>query len=318
LQKFQRLLERNVKTAEGLSCREFVSPGQIIAGRYQVGPLLGTSPRGTVYRATHTRLGFPVALQVLGPEVASSLTWKRFARELKALGALHNQHVVRVHDAGTLPSGARFIITEQLEGDDLATFLRKHGPLPVDKAADYVCRVCSVLGDAHRLGIVHRNVRPDNVFLARTRATEPVVKLLDFGVALFLSEPGSLTMPGCGCVSPAYLSPEQLRNPNAVDARTDLWSVGLLLFEALMGRSPFASFDNVQIFRALSEGPVPLLPLSCSVVPAGLAAIVRQCLEREPDRRPRNADEIIRALEPFSSRPGRRLRASPTGTSALG
>jgi serine/threonine-protein kinase len=315
LQKIVRQLERNVKTHEGISCREFVSPGQIIAGRYQVGALLGASPRGTVYRATHTGLGFPVALQLLGPEVASSLTWRRFARELKALGALHNQHVVRVHDAGTLPSGARFIITEQLEGSDLATFLRKHGPLPVDKAADYVCQVCSVLGDAHRLGIVHRNVRPENVFLARTRATELVVKLLDFGVALFLSEPGALTIPGCGCVSPAYLSPEQLRNPNAVDARSDLWSVGLLLFEALIGRSPFASFDNVQILRALSEGPVPLLPLTCSVVPAGLAALVQHCLQRDPERRSQSADQIMRALEPYSSRPGRRLRASAVGAS---
>jgi serine/threonine-protein kinase len=310
-------MSNDVKPAEALSCREFVSPGQIIAGRYVVGSLLGASPRGTVYRAKQARLGFAVALQVLSPELVSHLTWRRFARELEALGALQNQHVVRVHDAGTLPSGARFIITEQLEGDDLATCLRKHGPLPLDKAADYVCRVCSVLADAHRLGIVHRNVRPENVFLARSRATEPVVKLLDFGVSLFLSEPGSLTIPGCGCVLPAYLSPEQLRNPNAVDARSDLWAIGLLLFEVLMGRSPFASFDNVQILRALTEGPVPLLPLTCSVVPAGVAAVVKHCLEREPDRRPQSADEIIRALEPFSSRPGRRRGAGAAETSAL-
>lgn len=306
-----------MNSAEGLSCREFVSPGQIIAGRYVVGSLLGASPRGTVYRTKHARLGFTGALQILGPEVASSLTWRRFARELQALGALHNQHVVRVHDAGTLPSGARFIITEQLEGDDLATLLRKHGPLPVDKAVDYVCQVCSALGEAHRLGIVHRNVRPENVFLARSRATEPVVKLLDFGVALFLFEPGALTIPGCGCVLPGYLSPEQLRNPNAVDARTDIWSVGLLLFEALVGRSPFASFDNVQILRALTEGPMPLLPLTCSVVAPGLAAIVKHCLERDPAQRPQSAEQVIRALEPFSSRPGQRLRASPVESPAL-
>ena len=303
-----------MKTAEGLSCREFVSPGQIIAGRYVVGPLLGASPRGTVYRAKHARLGFSGALQVLSPEVASSLAWRRFERELQALGALHSQHVVRVHDAGTLPSGARFIITEQLEGDDLATLLRKRGPLPMDKAADYLCQVCSVLGDAHRLGIVHRNVRPENVFLARSRASEPVVKLLDFGVALFLSEPGALTIPGCGCVSAAYLSPEQLRNPNAVDARSDLFLVGLLLFEALVGRSPFASFDHAQILRALTEGPIPLLPLTCSVVQPGLAAIVQHCLQHDPGRRPETADEVMRALEPFSSRPGARRAVSPLAT----
>ncbi|HVZ36607.1 MAG TPA: protein kinase, partial [Polyangiaceae bacterium] len=98
--------------------------------------------------------------------------------------------------------------------------------------------------------------------------------------------------------------------------RTDLWSVGLLLFEALIGRSPFASFDNAQILRALSEGPVPLLPLSCSVVPAALAALVRHCLERDPERRPQSADDILRALEPFSSRPGRRPGARRIGAPA--
>ena len=293
-----------------LTSQQFVAPGEILVGRYLVGSLIGASQKARVYQAKHIGLGFPVSLQVLGPDVArDSLSWRRFGRELRALGALHNEHVVRVYDAGTLPSGVRFLVTEQLEGSDLASVLRKQGPLPAELAADYVCQVCSALGDAHRLGIVHRNVRPENVFLARSRAAQPSVKLLDFGVALFLAE-GQLTIPGCGCVSPAYLSPEQLRNPNAVDQRSDLWAVGLLLFEALLGRSPFAGFDTAQILRALSEGPMPLLPLACSVVPPALAAVVQQCLERDPSRRPRNAEEVIGRLEPFSSRPGQRSRVN--------
>jgi len=288
-----------------LANRQFVAPGEIIAGRYLVGDLIGASHKARVYRAKHMGLGFPVSLQVLGPDVArNSLTWRRFGRELIALGALHNEHVVRIYDAGTLPSGVRFLITEQLEGTDLASVLKKQGPLSPEVAADRVCQVCSALADAHRLGIVHRNVRPENVFLARSRAEQPVVKLLDFGVALFLEDPGQITIPGCGWVSPAYLSPEQLRNPNAVDQRSDIWSVGLLLFEVLLGRSPFSGFDPAQVLRALSEGPVPLLPLSCSVVPASLAALVQQCLERDPEQRPRSAEEVMRRLEPFSSRPG--------------
>jgi serine/threonine protein kinase len=307
---------RTGQASKGLPNQQFVTPGEIIAGRYLVGSLIGASHKATVYRAKHIGLGFTVSLQVLGPDVArDSLTWRRFGRELRALGALHNEHVVRVYDAGTLPSGVRFLITEHLEGRDLASVLRKHGPLPAEVAADQLCQVCSALGDAHRLGIVHRNVRPENVFLARSRAEQPVVKLLDFGVALFLAEPGQLTIPGCGCVSPAYLSPEQLRNPNAVDQRTDIWSLGLLLFEVLLGRSPFTGFSTAQIVRALSEGPMPLLPLSCSLVPASLAALVQQCLERDPDRRPRSAEEVMRRLEPFSSRPGQRCR-TPAEASA--
>jgi eukaryotic-like serine/threonine-protein kinase len=285
--------------------RHFVKPGEMVAGRYRVGEFVAVTPRGTFYRAKHASLGFSVMLQVMGPEVArDSLTWRRFARELRALGALHNQHVVRVHDAGTLPSsGVRFLITEPMEGEDLATVLSR-GPLPVEVAVDYVCQLCSVLSDAHGLGMVHRNVRPENVFLARSRAAQPVVKLLDFGVTLFLSDSGQLTIPGCGVVSPAYLSPEQLRNPNAVDHRSDIWAVGLLAFEALVGHSPFNGFSTAQTLRALLEGPMPLLPLSCPGIPRGLAAAVQQCLERDPARRPGSADELIRMLEPFSSRPG--------------
>ncbi len=296
------------ETPAGQKIRHFVQPGEIVAGRYRVEDFAALSPRGTFYRARHASLGFKVLLQVLGPEIArDGLIWRRFARELRALGALHNQHVVRVHDAGTLPCGLRYLITEPLEGEDLSQVLTR-GPLPTELAVDYVCQVCTALSDAHGLGIVHRNVRPENVFLARTRAAQPMVKLLDFGVALFLWDARQLTIPGCGFVSPAYLSPEQLRNPNAVDHRSDLWAVGLLAFEALVGHSPFTGFSAAQVLRAVTEGPMPLLPLSCPGIPRGLALTVQQCLERDAARRPESADELIRMLEPFSSRPGTRRK----------
>jgi len=286
-----------------------VTAGDIIAGRYRIGQLVGGPGSSLVYHAKHVALGFRVSVQVMGPDVApSSLAWRRFARELQAIGALHNEHVVRVHDAGTLPSGVRFLITERLEGKDLATLLSERGALPTRIAVDYVSQVCSALSAAHGLGIVHRNVRPENVFLARCRAAEPVVKLLDFGVSLFLEHPGQFTIPGCGFISPAYLSPEQLRNPNVIDQRSDLWAVGLLLFETLMGRSPFIGFSGAQIVRALAEGPMPLLPLAYALIPTGLAAVVQGCLQRDPAQRPSSADEVLQMLEPFSSRPGGRGR----------
>jgi len=297
----------------GRAPRHFVSPGDILAGRYCVGAPITTNARGTFYEARHVGLGFAVCLQVLGPEVArNSLIWRRFARESKTLSALHNEHVLRVHDAGTLPSGVRYLITERLRGVDLATRLREGGPLAVGDAVDHLCQICSALSAAHRLGIVHRNVRPENIFLAQSRADQPLVKLLDFGVSLLLNEPGQFTIPGCGVISAAYLSPEQLRNPNAVDQRSDLWAAGLVLFEALIGSSPFAGFSSSQIVRVLSEGPMPLLPLASPGIPKGLARVVQQCLERDPAQRPASADELAQLLEPFSSRPGRRRERTST------
>jgi serine/threonine-protein kinase len=287
-------------------------PGELVANRYRVGPVIGAGGMGIVYKAQHVGLGTAVALKVIRPDIArNSSIWRRFAREARALAALHNKHVVRVHDAGTLESGLRYLVMELLVGTDLRRLILKEGPLPVQRAVDYVSQVCSALGDAHRLNIIHRDIKPENIFLAQYRACEPTIKLLDFGVALFLDDVAQLTKPGRGVGSPQYLSPEQLQNPSAVDQRSDIWAVGLLMFELLAGHSPFQGLNTAQICLKIIQGSLPRIQDVCPAVPAELAQVIQRCLEVDPGLRPQSADELCLALEPFSSRHARVVEALP-------
>jgi eukaryotic-like serine/threonine-protein kinase len=277
--------------------------GDVVADRYRVGPVIGAGGMGIVYKARHIPLGTWVALKVIRPDIAqNSSLWRRFAREARALGALHNKHVVRVHDSGTLPSGLRYMVMELLQGTDLRRLLAEHGAMTPAQAVDYVLQVCSALGDAHRLHIIHRDIKPENIFLATIRACEPTIKLLDFGVARFQDDAGQLTVPGRGVGSPRYLSPEQLQNPNAVDQRSDIWGVGLLLYELMTGWSPFEGMNTAQICLAICQGPIPPIESLRRDLPSELSAIIRRCLEVDPAARFQSADDLVAALEPFSSR----------------
>jgi eukaryotic-like serine/threonine-protein kinase len=283
--------------------------GELVANRYRVGPVIGAGGMGIVYKAQHVQLGTSVALKVIRPDIArNSSVWRRFSREARALAALHNKHVVRVHDAGTLDSGLRYLVMELLVGTDLRRLIQKEGPISVQRAVDYVSQVCSALGDAHRLNIIHRDIKPENIFLAQYRACEPTIKLLDFGVALFLDDVAPLTKPGRGVGSPQYLSPEQLQNPGAVDQRSDIWAVGLLMFELLAGHSPFQGLNTAQICLKIIQGSLPRIEDVCPTVPRELAQLIQRCLEVDPARRPQTADELCLALEPFSSRHVREAR----------
>jgi serine/threonine-protein kinase len=219
--------------------------------------------------------------------------------------------VVRVHDAGTLPSGLRYLVMELLDGTDLRRLLVARGALKAPEAVDHVLQVCSALGDAHRLHIIHRDIKPENIFLARFRACEPTIKLLDFGVARFLDDKGQLTVPGRGVGSPRYLSPEQLQNPGNADQRSDIWGVGLLLYELITGRSPFEGMNTAQICVRICQGPIPPIQDACPGLSSELSAVIMRCLEIDPARRFQSADELSAALERFSSR---HLRPNePTG-----
>ncbi len=280
-----------------------LAPGDIVADRYKLGPIIGAGGMGIVYKAQHLGLGTWVAVKVIRPDIAqSSSIWRRFSREARALAALHNKHVVRVHDAGTLPSGLRYLVMELLDGTDLRRLIQKGGALPPDRAVDYALQVCSALGDAHRLHIIHRDVKPENIFLAHYRACEPTIKLLDFGVALFQDDAGQLTVPGRGVGSPHYLSPEQMQNPSGVDQRSDIWAVGLLIFELLAGRSPFRGLNAAQICLKIAKGDMPAIADACPTLPAELCEIVQRCLALDPAQRFQSVDELSSALEPFSGR----------------
>jgi serine/threonine protein kinase len=280
-----------------------LAPGALVAERYRVGRIIGAGGTGIVYEAQHIGLNRPVALKVIRPDIArDSSVWRRFSREARALGALHNKHVVRILDYGTLDSGLTYLVMDRLEGSDLRRLLEVEGALPAERAVDYVLPVCSALADAHRLNIIHRDIKPENIFLAEIRACEPTIKLLDFGVALFLDDlaPRTLLAPGMG--PPLYLSPEQLQNPGAVDQRTDIWAVGLLLYELLAGRSPLWGLSASQTYLKIVQGPLPRIEHTCPSLPVELGAAVHRCLQVDPAQRPQSADELIAELEPFCSR----------------
>jgi serine/threonine protein kinase len=293
----------NVSKPENAALRSVLVTGDTVADRYRVGPVIGAGGMGIVYKAQHVELGTWVAIKVIRPDIAqNSSLWRRFAREARALAALHNKHVVRVHDAGTLPSGLRYLVMELLEGIDLRRLLSERGSLPPAEAVDHVLQVCSALGDAHRLHIIHRDIKPENIFLARYRACEPTIKLLDFGVARFLDDKGQLTVPGRGVGSPRYLSPEQLLNPGSADQRSDIWGVGLLLYELIAGRSPFEGMNSAQASLAICQGSFSSITSLRPELPPALCAAVMHCLEPDPNGRFQSADELSAALEPFSSR----------------
>jgi serine/threonine protein kinase len=280
-----------------------LAPGELVAERYRVGRIIGAGGKGIVYEAQHIGLNRPVALKVIRPDIArDSSVWRRFSREARALGALHNKHVVRILDYGMLDSGLTYLVMDRLEGSDLRRLLEAEGALPVQRAVDYVLPVCSALSDAHRLNIIHRDIKPENIFLAEIRACEPTIKLLDFGVALFLDDVAPCTLMAPGMGPHFYLSPEQLQNPSAVDQRTDIWAVGILLYELLAGRSPLWGLDASQTYLTIVQGPLPRIENACPLLPVELAAVVHRCFELDPAHRPQSADELIVALEPFCSR----------------
>ena len=301
-----------------MSGQPTLAQGELVGDRYRVGPVIGAGGMGIIYKAQHIELGTSVALKVIRPDIArNSSVWRRFSREARALGALHNRHVVRVHDAGTLESGLRYLVMELLDGTDLRRLLQSEGALPIPRAVDYVSQVCSALGDAHRLNIIHRDVKPENIFLAQHRSGEPTIKLLDFGVALFLDDAGQLTVPGRNVGSPHYLSPEQMQNPSGVDQRSDIWAIALLMFELLAGRSPFYGLNAAQTCLKISRGPMPAVAEVLPHVPAALTQVIQRCLALDPARRPQSADELIASLEPFSSRHAQLAPAATRGSAEL-
>lgn len=273
-----------------------LAPGVLVAERYEVGPIIGAGALGIVYKARQVELDRLVALKVIRPDAArDAAAMRHFAREARALSALHNEHIVRVHDAGTLSSGLPYLVMELLEGSTLRGVL-DDGPLPLRLAVDIALQVCSALADAHRANIIHRDVRPENVFLARYSNTGAVAKLLDFGTAIFAQDAGNCTKTRRGGSAPDYLSPEQLLDPYAVDARSDLWVVGVLLYEMIAGVTPFAGSNKLQTCLRIAEGSIRPLEAPSPEVGA-VVPVIQRCLQVEPARRPASAEALGLELE---------------------
>ena len=279
-----------------------VHDGDIVAGKYRVDRVLGAGGMGVVVAGTHVDLGHKVAIKFVRPSALNEPgLQERFLREARTAARLKSEHVAKVLDVGKMDSGVPYIVMELLEGCDLAHVVSEHGALSVDVAASYVAQACEAVAEAHALGVVHRDIKPQNLFLTTGIGGEAVVKVLDFGaskgdVAGFASLTQSTTVIG----SPLYMSPEQMRCARDADARSDVWSLGIVLFELLTGRVPFDADSMPALCLKVVNDLPPSMTHGRLEVPAGLVSIVMRCLAKDPAHRFRDAGELGAALAPFA------------------
>ncbi len=277
--------------------------GQVLAGKYRVESCLGEGGMGLVVKARHIELGRAVAIKVLRPG-AGALSRLRFMREARAASRIPSEHVVRVFDVGQLDSERPYMVMELLEGRDLADVIYDDGPLSVEDAVEYVLQACEALAAAHARGIVHRDVKPANLFLTHRRDGTPIIKLLDFGVskeALAASEtPNPLTRTNAVLGSPVFMSPEQLACSRDVDHRADVWSLAVTLFELLTVEPAFAGESLAELYSAILRDEPCRLRVIRPDAPAKLEEVILRCLRKRPDDRVPTVVELADLLEPFA------------------
>jgi serine/threonine protein kinase len=288
-----------------------VREGDILADKYRVERVLGIGGMGVVVAAHHIQLDEKVALKFLLPEaLGNSDAVARFAREARAAAKIKSEHVARVRDVGTLPNGAPYMVMEYLDGEDLASLLDERGPLPVEQAVEFVIQACEAVGEAHALGIVHRDLKPSNLFCVRRADGRPSIKVLDFGISKASGASAAetwVTATRAKMGSPLYMSPEQMVSAKYVDGQTDIWAIGVILFELMAGRPPFRGDSIMEIANKIAHVPAPSLRSIRFDVPSGLEAIVFKCLEKDRLQRYPNVANLALELLPFAPR---RMRAS--------
>ena len=282
------------------------APGDVIGGKYRVERAVREGGMGAVFAAQHEVLGQRVAVKVLLADAAKDeASVARFLFEAHAAANLNSEHVASVIDAGTLANGLPFFVMEYLEGADLGELLRLGGPLAVSELADYMLQALAGLAHAHAAEIIHRDLKPSNVFLAVRPDGTNVIKILDFGISKSTNadaSKGYKSLTGQQLLgSPAYMSPEQIRNARGIDSRADIWSVGVVMYELLTGEIPFDGDGVGEILAAiLDANPVPV-SVRNPAVPKSFSDIVGRCLKKNRDDRFRNAAELAEAIAPFGT-----------------
>lgn len=313
--------ENNALAAQGPPAQSsVVAVGDVIHGKYKVERVIGEGGMGLVVAAKHLTLDRSVALKVLNQKSQESPeALERFTREARAAARIQSEHVGRVLDVDSIPGGAPFIVMELLEGNDLAEEVRQNQRVPVDRAVTFLLQACEAIAEAHASGIVHRDLKPANLFLSKSASGNVSVKVLDFGISKItraaegsITANKALTNPTSMLGSPLYMSPEQMKASTEVDARTDIWSLGVILYELLSGRSPFDANTIPMICAAvLSQHPPSIASVLqqtgvvTEAIPEGIERIVVRCLQKDPENRYRDVAHLVRALSAFAPEQGK-------------
>jgi eukaryotic-like serine/threonine-protein kinase len=290
-----------------------VREGDILAGKYRIDKILGVGGMGVVVAAHHIHLDEKVAIKFLLPEaLGNGEAVARFAREARAAVKIKSEHVTRVTDVGTLETGAPYMIMEHLEGRDLSAMLREKGPLPVEQAVEFVLQACEAMADAHGLGIVHRDLKPANLFCIRQSDGMLSIKVLDFGISKMTGSVAAgsdmgMTKTTAVMGSPLYMSPEQLQSARNVDARTDIWAIGVILYELVTGMVPFNGESLPELCVSILSTPPLAMQILRPDVPPGLEQVILKCLRKDRNDRYANVAELAVALAEYGPK---RSRAS--------
>jgi serine/threonine protein kinase len=285
---------------------ETIGPGYRI-GRYEVLKPLAEGGMGAVYAGLDTAVPREVAIKILSPTLSRDPTVvRRFMQEARAVNQIGHPNVVDIFALGQLPTGQPYIVMEFLHGETLASRLDRLPPLRVVEAFSILTQLCDALAAAHDRGIVHRDVKPDNIFLADPTEDGRTVKLLDFGLAKLLVSAGGFDQPNTGLGTslgtPLYMAPEQCRG-EAVDGRTDVYALGLILYEMFTGEHPFVRPTLHEILNAQLRDAPPSSP-ALARLPRKLADLMLACLEKDPDARPNGARALSEQLQVVAARSG--------------
>jgi len=286
--------------------------GKVIDGRYEILQCIGEGGMGVVYKARQTSIDRMVAVKMLSSDLAKDRNWvQRFYNEAKACSRLHHPNTIRMFDFGQTREGQLFMAMELLDGLSLRQVIGEQAPLDPERALKIVVQCCASLSEAHNLGIIHRDIKADNVYLIDLPGSRDHVKLLDFGVAKLLMTEEFATQVGMVFGTPQYMSPEQGRG-EPLTPRSDLYGVGILAYEMLTGSVPFSDPTPMNVLQMQMQSPVPPLPPR---VPASVQQLVMRALEKDPSRRFATAAAMLEdaqsVLAALQSGP---MRQPPSGT----
>jgi serine/threonine protein kinase len=278
----------------------------VIGGKYRITELIGQGGMGTVFEAVHSGTGARVAIKLIVSSDIKEEVFVRFQREARAAGAIDSHHIVRIFDMGTDDrSGSPYMVMERLVGEDLSQLMRRVGPIAPEHALAIIGQAALGLSKAHEAGVVHRDIKPANVFLHDGGDSgEVVVKILDFGIAKVMTElmqraeEGGLTRTGSMLGSPHYMSPEQAQGLRTIDHRTDVWSLGVVLYKMLTGQTPHAHLQTLgQVILAICSSPARPVQELAPWVPPEVAAIVHRAIQPDPGQRYQTAFEMWREID---------------------